>query len=144
MMACRKRENVEEYESKRFRESRTCEEERELLENAVPMSTRYKNKWAVNIFTEWIRVRANHCAALEETSLNISLEDIQDLDVDHWERMEPKSLDFWLGKFVQEVLNKNGERYPGRTLYQVVGALKRHLESKNRTDVNIFNKSNMS
>ena len=82
MMDSRKRKNVEEYPIKRFRESRSCEKERELLVNAVLMSTRYKNKWAVNMFTEWIRVRANHCAALEQKSLNISLDDIQDLDVE--------------------------------------------------------------
>ena len=50
---------------KRFGKSRTCEEETEMLVNTVPLSTPYKNKWAANIFPEWIRVRASHCAALE-------------------------------------------------------------------------------
>mgnify|MGYP002804459193 CR=1 FL=1 len=72
-MASRKTLDVDEYPSKRFRKSRTCEEERDMLVNAVPISTRYKNKWAVNLFTEWIRDRKNHSAALEQTSLNISL-----------------------------------------------------------------------
>ena len=54
MMASRKRENVEKYPVKRFRKSQSCEEEKEMLVNAVPLSTRYKNKWAVNMFTEWI------------------------------------------------------------------------------------------
>ena len=143
MMASRKRENVEQYPVKRFRKSRSCEEEKEMLVNAVPLSTRYKNKWAVNMFTEWIRVRASHCAVLEQTSLNVSLDDIQDLDVENGEEMTPASLDFWIGKFVQEVSNTKGERYPGRSLYQIVSGLKRHLESKNRNDVNMFDKSNM-
>ena len=143
-MASRKTLDVDEYPIKRFRKSRSCEEERDMLVNAVPISTRYKNKWTVNLFTEWITARKNHSAALEQTSLNISLHDIQDLDVEHWEKMAPPSLDFWVGKFIQEILNKKGERYPGRTLYQLVGGLKRDLESRNRTDVNIFDKSNMS
>ena len=137
-MAARKSLDVDEYPSKRFRKSRTCEEERDMLVNAVPISTRYKNKWAVNLFTKWIRDRKNHSAALEQRSLNISLDDIQDLDVEHWEKMAPPSLDFWVAKFIQEILNKKGERYPGRTLYRVAGGLKRHLESRNRTDVNII------
>ena len=58
--------------------------------------------------------------------------------------MAPPSLDFWVGKFIQEILNKQGEHYPGRMVYQLVGGLKRHLESQNRTDINIFDKSNMS
>ena len=62
------------------------EEERDMLVNTVPISTRYKNKWAVNLFTKWIRDRKNHSAALEQTSLNISLDDIQDLDVEHWRK----------------------------------------------------------
>ena len=53
-----------------------------MLGNAVPLSTRYKNKWSVNIFKEWIRARENHRAALEQTSLSVSLDDVQDLDVE--------------------------------------------------------------
>ncbi|CAB4037383.1 Hypothetical predicted protein [Paramuricea clavata] len=95
------------------------------------------------MFTEWIRIWASHCAALEQTSLNVSLDDIQDLDVENWEEMTPGSLDFWIGMFVQDVSNTKGERYPGRSLYQIVSGLKRHLECKNRNDVNMFDKSNM-
>ena len=36
----------------RFREPKTfCEEE--LVEKAVPSSTKYKNKWALSVFGEW-------------------------------------------------------------------------------------------
>ena len=35
------------------------------------------------------------------------------------EEMDAVSLNFWLAKFVQEVANKNGGRYPGRTLYGI-------------------------
>ena len=42
MMASRKRENVEKYPVKRFRKSRSCEEEKEMLVNAVPLSTRIR------------------------------------------------------------------------------------------------------
>ena len=95
------------------------------------------------MFTSWIRVRARHCAALEQMILNVSLDDIQDLDVENWEEITPASLDFWIGKFVQEVSNTKGERYPRRSLYQIVSGLKRHLECKNRNDVNMFDKSNL-
>ena len=37
----------------RFREPKTVYEERELVEKAIPSSTKYKNKWAVTIFGEW-------------------------------------------------------------------------------------------
>ena len=37
----------------RFREAKTAEEEVNLVRNAVPKSTQYKNKWAYGIFEEW-------------------------------------------------------------------------------------------
>ena len=37
----------------RFREPKTVYEERELVKTAVPSSTKYRNKWAVTIFSEW-------------------------------------------------------------------------------------------
>ena len=39
--------------SVRFREPKTFCEEVELVEKAVPSSTKYKNKWAVTVFSEW-------------------------------------------------------------------------------------------
>ena len=40
-------------------------------------------------------------------------------------------LGYWLTKFVQEVANKNGGRYPSRSLYGIVCGLKRYLEDVN-------------
>ena len=57
----------------------------------------------------------------------------KDYDVHHvqilGERME--DLNFWLTKFVQEVANKMGGRYPPRSLYGSVSGLKRHVEDEN-------------
>ena len=39
--------------SVRFREPKTFREEEELVEKAVPSSTKYKNKWALSVFGEW-------------------------------------------------------------------------------------------
>ena len=37
----------------RFWEPKTVYEERELVGKAIPWSTKYGNKWAVTIFSEW-------------------------------------------------------------------------------------------
>ena len=37
------------------------------------------------------------------------------------------SVNYWLPKFVQEVNNSSGERYPSRSLYSTICGLKRHL-----------------
>ena len=39
--------------SARFRGPKTFCEEEELVEKAVPSSTKYKNKWALSVFGEW-------------------------------------------------------------------------------------------
>ena len=44
-------------ELSRFREAKTAEEEVNLVRNAVPKSTQYKNKWAYRIFEDWQRQR---------------------------------------------------------------------------------------
>ena len=45
--------------------------------------------------------------------------------------MSTCSLDYWLSKFVQEVSNSSGERYPSRSLYSIICGLKRHLSDVN-------------
>jgi len=40
-------------EAFRFREPKTVVAEEDLVDKAIPTSTKYKNKWAVTIFNEW-------------------------------------------------------------------------------------------
>ena len=43
--------------SGRFRVPKTPSQEKGLVNDAVPASTKYKSDWAVNIFAEWQRLR---------------------------------------------------------------------------------------
>ena len=45
--------SAEGASSERFRKPKTFCEEEELVEKAVPFSTKYKNKWALSVFGEW-------------------------------------------------------------------------------------------
>ena len=47
--------------SERFRVTKTSSEETGLVNDTVPPSTKYKNKWAVNIFAEWQSLRLWSC-----------------------------------------------------------------------------------
>ncbi|CAH3192704.1 unnamed protein product, partial [Porites evermanni] len=47
------------------------------------------------------------------------------------EDLDSLSLNYWLTKFVQEVANKNGGRYPSRSFYGIVCGLERYLEDVN-------------
>ena len=56
--------------------------------------------------------------------------------------MNEASVAFWLSKFVGEVANSNGNRYPARTLYCIVSGLNRHLSDiKGNETVNILDKN---
>ncbi len=38
---------------------------------------------------------------------------------------------YWLGTFAQEVVRKDGPKYPPRSLYGIVAGLKQYLDEKN-------------
>ena len=113
----------------RFRVPKTVEEESALVSEARPSSTKYKDKWAVEIFREWQRTTTLKFPDLEVGSV------FKDYDFhlvcaveDNLEDMDALSFNYWLAKLIQEVANKKGGRYPPRTLYGIICGLKRHLE----------------
>jgi len=46
------------------------------------------------------------------------------------EDMDALFLNYWLSKFVMEVAEKSGERYPPTTVYGIVCGIRRYLEEK--------------
>ena len=46
-----------EAEAFRFREPETVVEDEDLVDEAIPTSTKYENKWTVTIFNEWQTAR---------------------------------------------------------------------------------------
>ena len=48
--------------------------------------------------------------------------------------MDALSLNYWFSKFVTEVAKKSDERYPPKSVYGIICALKRYLEEKNGSE----------
>ena len=117
----------------RFRFPKTFEEEKACVLNPIPKSMVYKTKWALQIFREWQGQRANKISTIEPGGVfkgeDIGL-DVQEL-TESIENENAKSLNYWLCKFVHEVANKLGRRYPSRTLDNIVCGLKRLSVEKN-------------
>ena len=66
--------------------------------------------------TERRQRRQNKCAMSELVGVpGLKRGDVQNLTVS-LEHMSPNMLHFWLSKFVCEVANQNGERYPPNSL----------------------------
>ena len=120
--------------SERFRVPKTSFQENVLVNDAVPASTKYKNKWAVSIFAKWQRLREVQVPVLDCGGLfkDYDLHKVTALSADI-AGMDALSLNYWLSKFVMEVAKKSGGRYPSKTVYGIICALKRYLEEKNRS-----------
>ena len=121
----------------RFRRPKTVEEEELAIENAVPKSTRYKNRWANGLFEEWQRERERSVKeAVVDQGLfkNYNIEKVQSLNTPLL-HMDATSLNYWLTKFVQEVAKRSQERYPPRTVYKIIAGIRRFIEEK-RPDAN--------
>ena len=93
--------------SVRFREPKTFCEEEELVEKAVPSSTKYKNKWTLSVFGERQFARTIKVPVLDPGGL------FKDYDLHKIstgiEEKDALSLNYWLSKFVTEVAKKTGE-----------------------------------
>ena len=81
----------------RFREAKTAEEEVNLVRNAVPKSTQYKNKWAYGIFEEWQRQRLVKVPIVEVAGLfkTYDFHQVESLDTPLVE-MSVLSINYWL------------------------------------------------
>ena len=102
----------------RFRPPKSVREEDSLLAQSKPKSTRYK--WAVEVFRTWEAAREPKFCILDPASMfkEYDLHRVQSLE-EKLEDLDSLSLNYWLTKFVQEVANKNGGRYPPRSLYGI-------------------------
>ena len=90
--------------SERFRVPKTSFQESVLVNDAVPASTKYKNKWAVSIFAEWQRLREVKVPVLDCGGLfkDYDFHKVTALSADI-AGMDALSLNYWLSKFMMEV-----------------------------------------
>ena len=74
------------------------------------------------MFREWQYYRATKSQTSDEMCV-----EIQSVDTP-FEEFNAGSMAYWLGKFVQETVKKDGQRYQERSVYGLLAALKRHLD----------------
>ena len=131
--------------SRRFRQPKSNDEEWSFLEESVPKNTRYNTKWAIKIFEEWQASRSNKNGTedkggdgQDDDSESEILDDVT-VPLGH---MSPHRVSFWLSKFICEVVKRDGQRYPAKSVYLIVCGLNRYLaEAKGEEAFNILDKS---
>ena len=89
------------YKKRRFRDPQSVEKSIENVQNAIPQTTRYKNRWGVRIFEDWQSGRENKADMCESNPFSLDLQNLQNLETGLCS-MTARTLNFWLIKFVQE------------------------------------------
>ena len=107
------------YKKRRFRNPQSVETSIDNVRKAIPLTTRYKNLLGLPIFEDWQSGREYKAVICGNNPYSLDLQNLQNLDT-HLCSMTARTLNFWLINFVQEVCDKDGEPYPGRTVYQII------------------------
>ena len=77
----------------------------ENVRNAIPQTTRYKNRWGIRIFEDWQSRRENKAVVVMSNPFSLDLQNLQNLETELCS-MTARTLNVWLIKFVQEVLSQ--------------------------------------
>ena len=109
--------------------------ERQLqLQNARSLTKAGYRKWAwiLKVFEEWKKKRNE--AVLRE---DYSGEPVIQEDIDE---MSDELLDFALARFVAEVRKKDGQEYPGKTLYEILSSIQMYLRVQCKRNITLSDK----
>ena len=129
------------FMAKRFGEALSEEESSKRLRNAVPKTMQYKTQWHLRIFECWKKKRRTGDGATESNDFGLDVSVVGSLKTETL-TMTAETLNFWLCKFVQEVRGRDGNKYPEKTLYQLICCIKRYYEENGRAEMNPLNKEN--
>ena len=86
-----------------------------LKKDSIPLATVRRNKWSVNIFTEWQSQRITKLLPQEHFA--------NELEKQISEIKQPDFLDYWFSKFALEVRKRDGTRYPRDSLVSIMAGL---------------------
>ena len=88
----------------------------------------------MKLFHEWQFKRQDKLPKqLHSSSIRLEFEKVQPLSTP-LKDMNAETLNWWLSRFIEEVSNRRGERYPPKTLYLLACGIKRYLSDKSGHD----------
>jgi hypothetical protein len=67
---------------RRFRDLQSVERSIDNVRNAIPQTTRYKNRWGVRTFEDWQSWRENKAVMCESNPFCLDLQNLQNLETD--------------------------------------------------------------
>jgi hypothetical protein len=106
----------------------------ELASRSIPENTKRKAMWAYRMFDAWSQWRQEISQDGREMRLVDKILLVYKSEI---HMMPEVDLNEVLHQFIAEVRKDGGERYPGKTLYEIISSLQKYLELKGRS-VNFF------
>jgi hypothetical protein len=94
----------------------------QLIRSAIPQKTKEKAQWAYRVFCTWTAWYQENNSDEICTVLQNKLSEMSDLE-----------LDLVLSAFIQQARNQQGTPYPGKTLYEIITSIQKHLELEQKT-----------
>ena len=99
-----------------------------LSEESIPVNTRQKAMWAYRLYEKWAQWRK------DAYDPRVDFSTVGDLLMIHTELagVPDHDVNELLCQFIAEVRKDGGERYPGKTLHELVSSLQKYFEMKGR------------
>ena len=77
--------------------------------------------WAKNLFDEWLNDLNEHARECKESNISVIAVPLGEMTKDE--------LNYSISRFIVEIRKKNGDKYPGETLYELVVAVQQYLHN---------------
>ena len=129
--------NIAEYlkdeeDDKRLQHLVTEVEIEKREKERIPKKTRESTGWAVNCYRAWARSRNRKIDVFKEKYPFVPCE---------LSKTSPDEVNYWLTRFILEIMKADGTPYPANSLYNISCGLLRHFrEDLKRFDLNILAK----
>ena len=106
-------------------------EVRRKIEDCVPKSTKYKDKWAVALFENWREQRNMKVRSIKDSRVDGRQSGLEVIE-SSIEMMSDDELNRTLASFICEIRKTDGSKYPPNTLYGIIAAIQHFLKGKGK------------
>ena len=114
-------------EEQRFRKPITSIGSEKFEESWVSDASRRKWAWVLKIFDQWKDKRNEAIVKVSYSGEPLIQENLRE--------MSDEQLDFALARFISKVRREDGEEYPGKYLYEMLGSIQTFLRVKCKRNV---------
>ena len=119
----------------RFEKPTTVNEIEQRERERIPLKTRQNASWSVNVYQAWAEHRNSQIETLQDEYTSVPF---------NFQAATVEEINYWLTRFILEVMGADGKPYPVNSLYSISTGLLRHFRNDlNRYDIKILSKDDV-